>query len=348
MRERTFRRPSVREVLEINKIDMPKRVTRNYLKELMGEGKIVYAGDTYKEVVKTVDSYLGDPKIVLFPEQFKMTKDETDDKIKSLAGLVKIDSKRVLRELSGQEQVPSRLTQRFAIQYKVLPQELIRLAVQNQDNENPPLGFYWIGSNGSARATTWLRSATASEMEIMRQRGDLGGKILDPQPYGRNIRVEVESRDEDGDSHKIPISRLSLFKEGDLRRFSKWANISHTSSDDDATFMGVAHDKRENPTVFWSVPSIAGFYQTINFLKGRSNEELVRVNPFSIQHERMSSFIDFLRLQSLIIDFKGQVSSLDKEEINKIVGAKTVLEPYEFNWFHSGTKSLDYLYTPES
>ena len=348
MRERTFRRPSVREVLEINGIEPPSRVTKKYLKDLMGEGKIAYAGGTYEEAVKTIDSYLEGSKIVLFPSNFKITQAEADEQIKSLAGLVKIDSARVLREISGKEKVPSMLTQKFALEHKVLPQELIRIAVQDQDVENPPLGTYWIGTNGSARATTWLRAITGAEIEIMRQKGDLGGEILDPHPYGRNIRVEVESRTEDNKEYQMTLSRLSLYSAGDLRRFSKWINLMHNSSDPDASYRGMAHDKRENPIIFWSVPAIAGFYHSVHFLKGRSKDELVRVNPFSIPHERMDSFTDFLRLQSLVIDSEGVVGSFDKEEINKIIGAKTVLEPYEFNWFHSGTKSLDYLYTPNN
>jgi hypothetical protein len=347
MRERTFIRPSVQEVLNLNGIETPKRVTKTYLKKLLAEGQIVFAGPDSAEAIKTVQDHSNKPKIILFPREFERREDYANKRIKSLDGLMKIDSWPVLRKLSGQLKGGIHFGKEFARQHKIFPETLVEQALEFHNKKRAPLGFYWMGTDGAARATTWLRATTGAEMEVMRKAGDFSGEILDQKAYGSNLRAKVRSRTEEDRSYEFTLSRLPVTPSNSSSRFGSWINMAHNSNDPDSSYRGLEFDKRAKPTIFWSAPTIAGFYHSSTFLRSITRDKTITINPFPIPTPEMMAFIDDLRIKSLIITRDKEVRSLNKTEMDEIIGGKTNLNPYTQNWFHRGRRNINYLYTPE-
>lgn len=349
MRERTFRRPSAREILEANHIELPSKIKEQFILNLIDREILVPVGHTYSEAVRSVED-LPEGKIALFPSKFRVPKGDSDLGIKSLSSLVKIDSQRVMRKVSKGD-VPNRLTKSWLEENKIWPYTLTKTSMEFADIENPPIGPYWVGSDGHANATTWLRSATGVEMAVMKKEGEFQGEIIDKKPYGRNMRVKVASRTEEGEFYEFTLFKLPMHKRGDPKQFSDWINIGHNSPDPDASYRGLEHDKREFPIDVWSASTIFSFYMSMGFVKKGKWKKQFRINPFPIPTNREAiQFIDDLRLRSLILHRNEEgrlfLNPLNKTEIDEDIGARTKLRRYDNCWFHWGKKDLSYLYTP--
>ena len=352
MKGKNFRKPTPRQLLEMQGVKLPKRMNiKHVVVDLLNSNVLVPTGASYKQAVETVEN-LEKGQLALFPSRFRTSKSESDYGIKSLDDLVKIDSRDVLKKVSGENSIPTRLTREFAEEYRIWPYTLIKTAMKMQDVEKPPIGFYWVGSDNSARATTWIRAVTGAEMMVMKKTGDFCGEIEDKVPYGRSLRVKVDSKTERGERYKFTLFRLPMHKRGDRRQFSDWINISHNSPDPDASYRGGGHEKRALPVCAWSASTIFAFYNSMQFVKEHPEWKQFRINPFPIPTNwEMSWYVDRLRLRSLILNVeKGKVglNVLNKTEIDKAIGAKTILRKYDKCWHHWGKKDLHFLYYNKS
>jgi hypothetical protein len=348
MRENIFRKPSVRELFQLSEIEIPKRITKKYIEKLINEETIIPFKGDYKEAVVTLDNFEFSDKFILFPSEFRITNKEANYGIKSLDELVKIDSQKVLRDVSKNNGVPANLTNQFLENNKIWPYTLIKQAMKYADIKNPPMGYYWKGEDNHFRATTWLNCVEGSEMEIMKRKGDFYGEITDKKPYGRNLRVNVNSRTEEDKTYGFTLSRLPMHKRGDKTQYSNWINLSHNSPDPDASYKGEEHEKRKFPIVFWSSPAIFSFYEAMTFVTQYPGLKQFRINPFPIPtDEKTIDFVDKLRLKSFILDKEAGTETLrvlNKAEINKFIGARTTSLGYDKSWHHWGKKDLSYLY----
>lgn len=358
MKERTFRKPSVRELFDGQGIELPPRISEAFIFDLIDRGTLIFA-TSYQSAVEKVDCIgglerlkLGGKNLILFPSKFRVPREDSDYGIKSLEDFVKIDSQPVLRAVSGEEQVPGRLTRGFLEAHKVWPYTLIKTAMDASSLCEPPTGFYWVGIDGFVRATTWIRATTGAEMQVMKQRGDFVGEVMDKRPYGKNLRMRVNSRTEEDENYEFTLFRLPMHRRGDIRQYSNWINIGHNSQDPDASYRGLEHDEREHPVIFWSASTIFSFHDAMRFVSEYPEWRQFRINPFPIPTNReMIDFIDNLRLRSLVIDRCDQglhLRVLNKTEMDKFIGARTIMRGYDNCWHHWGKKDLSYLYKPES
>lgn len=347
MREKTFRKPTPRELFNMQGIKDSTRINQKVILELIDSRILVPVGDSYEQAVKTVEE-LQDGCFALFDKNFRISKQESDYGIKSLEGLVKIDSRQTLREISGEENPPRRLTRKFAEKYKIWPYTLIKNSMEKQNLENPPMGFYWVGLDSHVKGTTWLRSTMGAEMQIMKQRGAFFGEVIDKKPYGRNLRVRVNSRTEEGKEYEFTLFRLPMHGTRNTRQFSDWINVSHNSGDPDASYRGGEHEKRVLPVCFWSASTIFSFYDAMVFVRGHPEWRQFKVNPFPIpKNEEMIDYIDNLRLRSFILDDEKENFNLtvfNKSGIDRLIGARTILRGYDNCWHHWGKKDLSFLY----
>ncbi len=351
MRERTFRKPTVRELFSMQGVEIPKKLSRDYIFQLMNSGVLDFAGHSYREAVGRVEGLKDDKRLILFPSKFRVEVGDSNQGIKSLDDLMKIDGQQVLRDFSGSENVPSALTKDFTERFEVWPYALLRAATKYVDMENPPIGYYWVGGNGDARAVTWLRATAGAEMEVMKKKGDFHGEIMDKVPYARNLRVKVNSRTEKDVVYKFSLFRLPMHSKGDLRQYSDWRNLSHNSSDPDTSYRGGEHEKRVGPVNLWSATTIFAYYAAMNFVGQHPGWRQFRINPFCIpKDEKSIDFIDNLRLRSFILHERENglytLEVLNKTEIEKVVGARTGLRGYDSCWRHWGKKDIGYLYNP--
>ena len=330
---------------------MPKKVSSEFILRLIDKGALVFTGDRYENAVRVVES-LKPKQIALFPSRFRIKSEESNLIIKSLSDLVKIDSRGVLRNISGQEEIPTRLTRGFLEAYQKWPRSYIRRAVDDCDIENPPIGFYWMGADNHPRGTTWLRSATAAEMEAMREKGFFPEAEVEKKPYGRNIRAVVVSRTEEGKSHTYSWTRIPTHKRGSIKQYSSWLDIACSSDDPDMIFRGEEHDKRAFPINFFSAGAIFSLYESMRLTAEHPELRQFRVNVFPIpSNTDTADYIDNLRLRSLILDRdkEGCLSLfvLNKTEIDKNIGARTRLRGYNNCWYHWGKRDISYLFQPE-
>jgi hypothetical protein len=351
MREGNFRKPRVRDIFEFNGINVSEKINSEYVLSLINEGILVLVGSSYREAVETLEG-LAPGKVALFPEKFDISRSEAEHGIKSLEHLVKIDSSKVLREVSGRNDAPNRMTKEFLQQNRVLPYDLAKISLNSAELENPPIGFYWVGSDNHVRVVTWLRSVAGAEMKVMKDADDFEGCVLDSKTYGRNIRVSVRSRTEEGKAHEFSLSKLPIFRKNDLRQFSEWIDLEHSSSDSDSNYRGLEHDKRVHGVYVWSAPAVFGFYEAMSFVKELRGPNQFRINPFPIpKDKKMMDFIDDLRLRSLILrkvqGGKIELQTLNKNHIERVIGARTNLRGYEDCWTHFGKKDFSFLYQPE-
>jgi len=178
MREKTFERPTARKILSLNGIDLPEKITPSFISDLMQSSSVVNISGNYERAVKSVES-LNHAEIALFSENFRVSKGDSNKGIKSLDYLVKIDSQQVLRNISGLDNVPNRLTRQFLEEYKIWPYTLIKEVTKSGNVENPPIGFYWVGLDGHVRSTTWIRCVAGAEMQVMRRKGDFSSRVKD-------------------------------------------------------------------------------------------------------------------------------------------------------------------------
>mgnify|MGYP006285596191 CR=1 FL=1 len=332
-------------------VDLPNRID-NYDAFLMGlldRGRLKFTGHTYKGAVETVEN-LGEDELALFPSRFRVPVEKSNKGIKSLSDLVKIDSQSAMREISGRRDVPNRLTRWFLEENKVWPYNLRKAALENCDVENPPMGVYWVGTDNRPRASTFIRETTGAEMEVMRKEEDFSGEVLDRVPYGNSLRVRVSSRTEKGKVYEYTLSNLPIHRQGDPSQFSDWINIEHNSNDPDSSYRGLEHEQRTHSPLVWSASTVFGFYEAMAFMKKHSKGKQFKINPFGIPYEDMINFIDDLRLRSLImsLDDEGNriFSVLNKSEMDKIIGSRTILSGYDQCWYHWGKKDKTYLYGP--
>lgn len=360
MRERTFRKPSARELLQMQGIDIPNRIGGDFILQLIDSKILVPVVGSYEQAVETVEN-LEEGCFALFDRRFRVSREESDYGIKSLDDLVKIDSQRNLRIFSTAGiGVPNRLTREFAEECEILPYKLIEASMGSSrgliradarfDIEHPPIGFYWVGTDNHARGTTWTKAIAGAEMQVMKQAGDFSGGVLDSKPYGRNLRVRVNSRTEEGKEYEFTLLRLPMHGRDDPRQFSDWINIAHNSGDPDASYRGGAHERRVHPVCFWSASTIFSFYDAMVFVGQHPEWNQFRINPFPIPtDEKMIDFVDDLRLRSLLLDERDErpcLSVLGKKEIDRMIGARTILRKYDNCWHHMGKKDLSYLYQP--
>ncbi|MEK6918203.1 MAG: hypothetical protein AABW51_04615 [Nanoarchaeota archaeon] len=356
MRERTFRRPSVREIFEIHGVN-PSKLRSNSVEEtvklLESDGIFSCFDSSYKSAVRTVNN-LRDWQIALFQDNFDVSREDVDQGFKSLDDFEKIDSLKVLRSFVYGGYPPNKMTKEFLENHRIWPYSLAQKALNHSDLdiENPPIGLYWIGSDNHPRAISWIRSTAGAEMKQMNNVGDFEARVLDKKPYGRNLRVNVASRSEEGREYEFTLFNLPIFEKDDPKQYSDWINIGHTSNDPDSNYRGLGHDKRRFEPIIWSAPAIFGFYKAMSFVRELGEEVQFRINPFPIpRDEKMIRFIDNLRLSSLIIrkdkDRRPRFDVLNKSHMDRTIGAKTVLERYENCWTHFGKKDFSFLYTPK-
>lgn len=350
MRGRTFKRPSVRRVLNLAEVELPSRVMDwdQYALRLIDSGILVPVGDTYQEAVERRE-VLEPGQVALYTSTFRIPAADSNEGIKTLDRLMKIDSQPTLRAIAGSDEVPARLTKQFLEKNKIRPYMLLSESTKHQDVENPPWGGYWIGSDGHPRGFTWVRATAGIEMKKMHDDGAFRGRVKDKKAYGKNLRVRVGSRDESHNHYDVDLLNLPMFKSEDPSQYSGWINIEHKSTDPDASFRGGMHDKMEFPGIFWSASTIFAFYEALGFVKKSGNPRKFRINPFPIpRSERDMKFIDDLRLNSLIFAENDEgvleLRVLNKTEIDAQIGARTVLRGYQNIWTHWGNKDFDFLY----
>jgi len=351
MREKNFRKPRVRELLETRGIELPKKINEKFILKLIDSGILIPVGSSYKGAVEFIDNLnFSDRSFALFPSKFKVSKEESDYGIKSLEALVKIDSQQTLRHISKGKDIPFSLTKEFAEQHRIWPYTLIRQAIKYMDVEKPPVGFYWVGTDNHFRATTWIRAVAGAEMQVMKGKGDFKGEVIDKRPYARNLKVRVSSRTEEGEKYEFTLTRLPMHKRGDIRQYSDWINLGHDSADPDASYRGEEHERRKHPVCFWSASTIFSFYDAMSFVRQHPRWMQFRINPFPIPtNEKMIDFVDKLRLKSLILNEENgklKLEILSKTVIDEVIGARTILS-YDNCWHHWGKKNLSYLYRPQ-
>jgi len=357
MREKTFEAPTVAKILELNNMDSQRKLDPQYILSQIDEGNFIWAGNSYRNAVtkvEAIEKYSG--KILLFPTSFGLTQDQINIGTKSLEWLTKIDSQPVLRKVSKSASPPSQFSIDFLEKNQIKPQDLYKEAFSYEDVEKPPIGSYWRRSDGHFFAFSFLRSATAAEMVEMAKRGDFPkAEIIDKTPYGKNMRIKVSSRTESEKDYPFTLSGLPIFKKGDPRQYSSWINLDHNSQDPDATYIGREHDKKSQKICWASTPVIFGYNEIMRWVRESGEAKQFRSNPFLIPIDKsMVDFIDNLRLRSLKITFdpvsqKRGLSILYKTEMDKIIGARTVLRGYDKCWVNwGGNKDKSYLYTPRN
>ena len=350
MIEKAFKKNSARQLLQMHGLPVPSKINTEYVIRLIQDRVLSLAGGNYLEAVQEVEALRENSKLLLFPKHFRVNAGDSNFGIKSLDDLLKIDSQRVLREITYvNEKAPFYLTKEFAEKHRVLPYSLLEIASRKIGVEKPPIGFYWIGNNGQARVITWLRATAGAEMVVMKRKGDFKGNVIDKKPYGSNLRVMVNSRTERDKGYEFSLFRLPMYHFGDVRQYSGWMNISHNSSDPDASYRGGEHNKRVNPIILWSAPTIFAFYESMGFVSENPEWKQFRVNPFPIpKDEKAIDFIDNLRFRSFILhkhENRGYIlETLNQTEIERIVGARTGLRGYDACWRHLGKKDPSYLY----
>jgi hypothetical protein len=223
------------------------------------------------------------------------------------------------------------------------------------DARNPPIGFYWMGWDKKPRSALWLQSATAAEMIVMHKKGDFNaGEVKDKIPYGKSIRVEVSSRTNAGEIYSFSLHRMPIFSsDRDPEIYSYWLNMEHTSSDPFASYMA-EHEQQALTQCHWSTTAATGVYLSMMHLNEVRHPLRFRVNPFPIpSNKKEVDFIDDARLKSLLLtrdeNCAYSLKPLNKSEINRILGARTILREYDNCWIHMKKKgdreNFDYLYT---
>ncbi len=337
MRETTFEKPTVRRVLEKTKAELPEKVRDRDVISLINKGQVKLVED-YRQAVSLVDS-LGDNEIALFSNRFYVTGEEANQGIKSLEYLVKIDSRPVLEEVAGNEEVPRMLTKEFTESYKIWPYTLIKTAMKCEEIDNPPIGAYWVGTDNHARAFTWLRAIAGAEMKVMKRKKLFNLEVVDKKPYGRNISVRVQSRQDKDRNYEFSINRLPLSRKRDIRQYSSWIDLSHNSNDPDARYRGEEHDKRVHPVYVFSASTIAAFYEIMTFVARHPSWRQFRINPFPIPRDKaMVDYVDNLRLGSIIFTKEGKLSVLNKTSIDRLIGARIIEKGYDNCFYHWGKK----------
>ncbi len=290
-----------------------------------------------------------EPRIVLLPERFAISKEESDRLIKSLEGLVKLDSKAVLRKCTRTGVAPERLTRWYLQDNRIRPEMLIQQAMleARADLNHPPAGGYWMNGNGELSAWTWTRAVIAAEMKVMHQQNAFQGNVLDKKFYGDNGRVKVASRSEADKAYEFSLFRMPLGRRGDLRPYSGWVNMKHNSPDPDTSYRGGQHNKFKAPVIFWSAPAIFGVFLAMEFAPHEESHRIFRANPFPIPTLPMMEFIDNIRLKTLQLTWeegKPRLQPTSMTEQDRLIGAKTISAPYHWNWVHHGKHNLSYLY----
>ena len=346
MIERTFSRPTPKKILALNGIEAPQRIPPGLYNELITGGILVNAGETFKEIVSNIENS-EQGRIYYLPEKFRIPLTEAN-RIKSLEKIVKIDSATALKDVTGESRVPSRLSKAFLESHKILPYMLIEAAVKFSEIEDPPMGYYWVSRNGRANIATFERNTVGREMKEMKDQGDFEGRVLNRTFYGNNLDVEVNSRDEGGKEYTFSLLRLPVFRRNDSEIYSAWTEIDHRSADPDSKFRGEMHNRRVTPPTLWSATAVFGFYLAGDFSRGDSQGKRVMVNPFGIPRGSEDvRFTDDLRLKTLIRNEDGTFDVLNKSEISRIIGARSVLMGYGKCWTHWGSKDFNFLYTPQ-
>lgn len=349
MREYTFEKPTVRKVLSLAGVDLPERLSSDFLLNLINQEVLIPVGQSYEEAVDKVNGIESGKQVAFFTQRFEVTGVESNRGIKSLSDLVKIDSRNVLSRIS--EEAPQRLTQNFAARYKIWPHTLIKNAMNPNTGivniENPPIGYYWVGSDRHPKATTWTRATAGAEMKEMKNRGAFNIEVLDKTPYGRNLRVKVRSRTEEGKDYEFTVSRLPISTERDPRQYSMWLDIGHNSSDPDASYRGEEHQQRVQTINLFSASVISAIYEAMTFVKQHSSWRQFRINPFPIPaNKEMVDYVDNLRLASLIMRESGEIDVLNKTEMDKIIGARIIAREYDDCFYHWGNRNTSFLFSP--
>lgn len=353
MKERTFRVPTTTDILKFNGYNEKAQMDERTILHMLNQGVLVWAGETYRQAVQTVESIRGKTnQIILFPEKFAVPVETAREGIKSLRWMTKLDSRRVLEEIAGKS-APARLTKEFLQEYQITPEYLARLAFSTkfQDIENPSIGAYWTGSDGHQHAWTFIRCATAAEMMVMAQKGEFPKAELGVKTtYGNNLaKVKVHSRTEEGRTHEVSFSRLPLVRSGSKERFDNWLNMGFVSTDPDYQFVADQHNKTALPIYFASAPVVFAFYGGIRQIRELGQGRLT-TNPFPIPaNVETVDYLDNLRLSSLVMQTEGErtrVRPLGKTEMDLMLGARTSLKEYQNNWFNNGKRDLSYLFQP--
>ena len=355
MREKTFRVPTVRELLHLGGVRLEGKVNANFVLQALNSGFFRMAPNTYRLAIPQIETLGREGGFLIFPEDFGVPGEDSNHGVKSLADLAKIDSQPVLRQITGRLDLPAGFTNALLQDARKWPRSYIRRASDACDVEAPKMGYYWVGSDDHARATTWTRNTTGAEMQVMKAHGDFpAAEILDPVFYGRNLRARVKSRTEDNVMYDYNWSRLPMHRRGDQAQYSDWINMACTSNDPDMVFRGEQHEKRVLPVHLFSAGAVFAFYEAMNHAKKIGDFRQFRVNPFSIPvNAEATDYIDNLRLRSFILK-KGEDTEalslrvLNKAEIDRFTGARTHLRGYNNCWYHWGSKnSVNFLYTPK-
>lgn len=357
-----FNRPTSKEILQYCGVKrIPDRIDYSSLIEGLNGGYFdwTFAGRTYKEVSEICQelSKTDRKSVLIFPSKFRFTKKEINKSLKSLEGLAKADSVHVLRQINRNKDaaVPKRITQNFARAHKKkYPRSYFRRAIENCNIENPPMGVYWSRSDGHFSGFTFLDSVGGAEMRRMKEEDIFKAEVLDPRPYAGSFRVQVDSGTKFGRRHVVNFARLPIHRYGSEEQYYSWIDMEQTSTDENTFFVGEAHKKRKKTLTVWSRPVVFGFYVGADFIKQHPEFKVhYRANPFCIpQDEFVMRIIDNLRFGSLIFheeEVKGKkrlsLHSLNKGEINRVLGAITIDRKYNNTWFHWGKRDLSYLFT---
>lgn len=336
MRENTFKRPSVRKVLDLVGVVAPERIYNydSFLLSGLSSGEFAYSGETYEDAVRMRED-LEEGKVLVYSRRFRIPKEKSDRNIKYLEKIVKIDSVESMQDISGKKNAFPKITRGFMEKYVVTPYMLRVAGLKNSklDVENPPWGVYFVGDDKRSRVFTFLGDLVAREMFEMYKKGEFKMKVVDKVPYAKSLSLEVDSRTEEGLKYPITLFNLPMHRRNDPRRFSDWIDLGFSSEDRDSHFKGIAHEARRHPAYFFSSSVGLAFYGAGEFIKGKKDLPNVQMNPFGVLRVGQIKFVDDLRLNSLIIDKdekgKSVLRVLNKSEINEQLGARTQLYGYD-------------------
>lgn len=350
------RREIVQQVIQssIEIRQVPRQINEDVLTTLTKEGLVSTGSSDVFELVKQIDDLQPDQAINV-PLEHRVTKEESDWIVKGIYGghYLNIDSSPVVRaalaeaeDFAGMAGLPfslppgydsgayNRVTDQLCESAGLFPYFLIKHAVGQRRGE-PPIGFYWIPNDGRPRVVTWMRAIRGYEFYLDDIDEEVPSAIilLDKEFYGKNMVVKIAKARKDKKVYTFQLSHLPIFRKGDREMYSYWRRFEGTDYESpDKAYRGVAHDKAAPNMVFTTYHEVGAFFKAGARL--RKNHELgegieIQVNPIPIENKCMRGFVRKLREQAFI----GR-NGLNMTEMERIIGARLMLEGYDANFFN--------------
>jgi len=156
---------------------------------------------------------------------------------------------------------------------------------------------------------------------------------LDGEFYGKNMAIKQAKAAKDKGTYRFQLSYLPIFRRGERTLYSYWRKLEGTDYESpDKGYRGVAHDKTGSTPVFTTYHEIGAFFKC--GIRLQRDHELgegieIWVNPFPIEKPAMAEYVRKLREQAFI----GR-NGLNMTEMERLIGARLMLQKYDANFFH--------------